>query len=207
MRVSREQATINRELVLHHAVDMFKRLGVDGVSIADVMKCAELTHGGFYKQFASKEALTREACAKGLQSSVDVLDKAAAGTDSQSLARVLSSYLSTAHRDRAGSDCALASLAVDAGRGPVALQEVFAQGIIGMAGALDRIAARDSSLSQDHRERPDFSLLSSLVGAIILSRAVAAAEPALADHILADTLKHLITQPTDAHRSTLPPEL
>jgi len=60
-RVSREQAGRNRERVLATACRLFRQYGVENVSIADIMKEAGLTPGGFYKQFASKEALVDEA--------------------------------------------------------------------------------------------------------------------------------------------------
>ncbi len=192
MRVSREQAAINRERVLARAAEMFREQGIDKVSIADVMKSAELTHGGFYKQFESKEALAREACARGLVNSTYALFKTAAvGKDP--LRRVIEFYLSTEHRDHAGTGCTLTALAGDAGRGSPALQKVFAAGVVGMAGALAEIAEGNASSAHGPEDQglPDFSILSSLVGAVVLARAVAGAEPELADHILADTLRHL----------------
>lgn len=60
-RVSREQAERNRERVLETACRLFRKHGVEGVSIGDIMKEAGLTAGAFYKQFASKEALVEEA--------------------------------------------------------------------------------------------------------------------------------------------------
>lgn len=60
-RVSREQAERNRERVLETACRLFRKHGVEGVSIGDIMQEAGLTAGAFYKQFASKEALIDEA--------------------------------------------------------------------------------------------------------------------------------------------------
>src|SRR5262249_60320347 len=64
MRVTREQAAANRERVLDAASMLFRRHGFDGIGVADIMKAAGLTHGGFYGQFASKEELAAEACAR-----------------------------------------------------------------------------------------------------------------------------------------------
>ena len=63
MRVTREQAAANRERVLDAASTLFRKHGFDGVGVADIMKAAGLTHGGFYGQFASKEDLAAEAFA------------------------------------------------------------------------------------------------------------------------------------------------
>ncbi|WP_413734045.1 TetR/AcrR family transcriptional regulator [Sodalis sp. RH21] len=193
MRVTREQAAINRERVLHQAAEMFREHGIDSVSIADVMKSAELTHGGFYKQFDSKEALAREACSRGLAQSIGALYDTAAAAPANPLRRVAEAYLSAEHRTSAGSGCTLSALAADAGRGSPELQEVFAKGAIAMARALHEIAGRTAEgaaapPAPAEQDLPDFALLSSLVGAVILARAVGAARPALADRILADTL-------------------
>ncbi len=202
MRVTREQAAINRERVLHQAAEMFREHGIDSVSIADVMKSAELTHGGFYKQFDSKEALAREACSRGLAQSIGALYDTAAAAPANPLRRVAEAYLSAEHRTSAGSGCTLSALAADAGRGSPELQEVFAQGAIAMARALHEIAGRTAEgaaappAAPAEQDLPDFALLSSLVGAVILARAVGAARPALADRILADTLNPIASAET-----------
>ena len=61
MKVSREQVQQHRERILAAASHLFRERGFDGVSVADVMKAAGLTHGGFYGHFDSKDALIREA--------------------------------------------------------------------------------------------------------------------------------------------------
>ena len=65
-RVSQAQARENRQRVVETAARLFRERGVAHVSVADVMAGAGLTHGGFYKQFTSKEALAVEALAQGL---------------------------------------------------------------------------------------------------------------------------------------------
>ena len=66
MRVTREQAAANREKVLHLAGTLFRQHGFDGIGVADIMKRAGMTHGGFYGQFSSKDDLAAEACARVL---------------------------------------------------------------------------------------------------------------------------------------------
>jgi len=68
MKVSREQVRRNRELILAAAARLFRERGLDGVSLAEVMQAAGLTHGAFYGHFESKEALIREALADGAAS-------------------------------------------------------------------------------------------------------------------------------------------
>jgi len=62
-RSSAEQALINRSRIVEEASRLFRERGVDAVSVSDIMTAARLTVGGFYKHFASKEALAEEACA------------------------------------------------------------------------------------------------------------------------------------------------
>src|SRR5258706_9874209 len=63
MKVTREQAAANRDRIVEAAGALFRRHGFDGIGVADIMKAAGLTHGGFYGHFASKQDLAAEACA------------------------------------------------------------------------------------------------------------------------------------------------
>ncbi|MFD0309383.1 TetR/AcrR family transcriptional regulator [Streptomyces sp. NPDC127119] len=194
MRVSRQQAAANRERVLDVAAALFRVHGFNGVSIADVMRTSGLTHGGFYGQFDSKEALIEECCSRGVQDSVaevrrertSPIGPAAPGV----LGEVLDDYVSASHRDNPQSRCTVAALANDAGRAPTELQSVFASGVTGMAQALGASSSRASS--QDDHPTPDYFLLAGMVGAIVLSRAVRDADPALSDRILKDTRDGLV---------------
>src|ERR1700720_2004729 len=64
VRVTRKQSAANREMVLEVAGTLFRERGFDGIGVADIMKRAGLTHGGFYGQFASKDDLAAEATAR-----------------------------------------------------------------------------------------------------------------------------------------------
>src|SRR5882724_11130591 len=69
MRVSREAAARHRRTIVETAGRLFRERGLDGVGLAELMKEAGFTHGGFYNHFASKEALAAEACAAGIAGS------------------------------------------------------------------------------------------------------------------------------------------
>ena len=60
-RSSAEQALRNRARIVEGASRLFRERGVEAVSVADIMAAVEMTVGGFYKHFASKEALVEEA--------------------------------------------------------------------------------------------------------------------------------------------------
>ena len=80
MKVSREQAALNRERIVEVAAKLFREKGYDGIGVADLMKNAGLTHGGFYGHFASKEDLMIEASELALKKSL-------AGWQGKNLAR------------------------------------------------------------------------------------------------------------------------
>ena len=60
-RVSQEQAKLNRQRVVEVASSLFRERGLNGIGVVDIMAAAGLTHGGFYGQFANKDALAAEA--------------------------------------------------------------------------------------------------------------------------------------------------
>ena len=62
MRVTREQAIQTRERILDAAAQLFRERGFGGIGVADLMKAAGLTHGGFYGHFESKEDLMAQVC-------------------------------------------------------------------------------------------------------------------------------------------------
>ena len=55
MKVTREQAAANREKIVEVASILFRKHGFEGIGVADIMKAAGLTHGGFYGHFKSKD--------------------------------------------------------------------------------------------------------------------------------------------------------
>src|SRR5579864_3105435 len=78
MGVTREQAVQNRELILAAAERLFREKGVDAVGLAELMKEAGFTRGGFYNHFASKEALVSEVVGKAMDEGTQQLEAAIA---------------------------------------------------------------------------------------------------------------------------------
>ncbi|MFJ4847151.1 TetR/AcrR family transcriptional regulator [Streptomyces sp. NPDC088733] len=194
MRVSREQVTANRERIVANAAEQFRRRGFGDVTIADVMKAAGLTHGGFYGYFDSKQALEAAVCERGLAESVAAVS-AVRGAEGDGdgdgtaaveapLRRFVDDYLSARHRDAPEEGCTVAALACDAGRSGPDLQRLFVSGVTGMADSLAGLRQANSPEPAGD-PGPDFATLSTMVGAVILSRAVAAADPELSERILA----------------------
>ena len=189
MRVSRAEAAQNRERIIEVAAKLFREHGFDGVGVADLMKSAGLTHGGFYGHFASKEDLMAQACARALESSLGDLQQAAEHGGENAFSAVASAYLSPAHRDQPSEGCVLAALGAEAARRSSPVRGAFTQGVRSVVDALTRLAPGKSKRLQ--RERA-LATVASMVGALILARAVDDAE--LSDEVLRSTLRS-ITHP------------
>ena len=172
MKVSREQMAQNRSRILTEAGRLFREKGFDAVSVAEVMKAAGLTHGGFYGHFRSKDDLIAHAIghATGSQSAVD------------SIGAWIDSYLSAAHRDHPERGCptaALAGLMRDQAPGARAAmaQKLTTQ--------IDSLAQAMTGADPAERHRAAIGSLSAMVGAIILARSID--DSALSDELLAET--------------------
>ncbi|WP_328469976.1 TetR/AcrR family transcriptional regulator [Actinoplanes sp. NBC_00393] len=198
-RVSQAQAAQNRSRIVTTAARLFRERGVAGVSVADVMAEAGLTHGGFYKHFASKDALVAEAVTQAFAEQAAALDspgsgpsgrqpgageaddQRAGGPEAGGPEAFLDAYLSAAHRDRPGTGCPSAGFGGDIARaaGGEETRRAYAAGVEGFA---RRLAAGGEA---------DLAAVSTMVGALLLSRATAGTD--LSDRILAaarDALTH-----------------
>lgn len=195
MKVSREQALQNRERVLEVAAKLFRERGFDGIGVADLMKGAGMTHGGFYGQFGSKEDLMAETCARVFEAGGQrwqrvVGDAAARGEDG--LAALARSYLSTAHRDDPGDGCPVSALGAEAARQGPALRAAFTAGV---RGALDFIGGLLGGRKARRRERAIVAY-AAMIGAQVLARAVD--DEALSTEILQAVAAELTGEPAAA---------
>jgi TetR/AcrR family transcriptional repressor of nem operon len=187
MRLTQAESEQNRKQILQAAGRLFRARGFDGVGVDGLMKVAGFTHGGFYNHFASKEELEVEASAEGAAKAKAALVESLSGPHRDAWRKFVRGYLSADHRGDPASGCALGALAADAARKGPAVQASFAKALEGMAGALADHLARKPSRGKRARARRERALqmLSELVGALVLARAVAAADPALSAEILA----------------------
>jgi TetR/AcrR family transcriptional regulator, transcriptional repressor for nem operon len=171
MRITKLQKQQNHDRIVAMASQTFREHGFDGVSVADLMEKAGLTHGGFYNHFASKEALIAEASARGF---VETSERYA----DVPLGEMIDAYISRGHRDARGQGCPAAALSGEAARLPDSARAVFGEGIAGLVTAL----AGTMAGLPDARPQA-ISLLAQAVGAVVLSRACPDGM-ALADEIL-----------------------
>jgi len=198
-RVSRQQKELNRERIVAAAGQGFRARGFDGVGIDELMKTAGMTHGGFYNHFASKEDLALEVLNQGFTDSLDSVAEmidAHPRSSRAALNAIIDSYLSTYHRDHPEVGCASAALAADAGRHGIQAQDEYRRGLRGYLAAftdLLRASAKQDDTKLDPRRAREqaIALFSQLVGAQLIARAVAQADPELSDEVLASNGKEL----------------
>ncbi len=175
MKVSRDQMAENRRRILEVASRLFRDRGFDAVSVAEVMKAAGLTHGGFYGHFSSKDDLIAQSLAHVL--AVD----AGGGGDLRAYAEA---YLSPRHRDNCAGGCPTAALAA-----AVRLQTPAARSAMteGLRSQIDRMGKALPELAAADRRRAAIGSFAAMVGAVILARAID--DPTLSDEILEQTRK------------------
>ncbi|WP_321942484.1 TetR/AcrR family transcriptional regulator [Burkholderia cenocepacia] len=176
MGVSRQQAAENRSAIVAAAERLFRVRGVDAVGLTELMKEAGFTQGGFYNHFKSKDALVAEVMEKAMH---DRADSPNAG----SLDAQVAAYLSPAHRDNLEAGCPLSGFAGDAPRLTETARACYAHGLAAYLDRLERMVATDGATPEQTR-RDALAVFSQMVGALVLSRAIAGSDPALADEIL-----------------------
>ncbi|OHV87701.1 TetR/AcrR family transcriptional regulator [Mesorhizobium sp. ORS 3428] len=169
MRVSRIQAAENRETVINVASRLFREHGFDGIGLKDLMKGAGLTQGAFYKQFASKEDLEAQASRRALEHASDRWSAAAAADPEDPLGAVIAFYLSTGHREERMDGCPVVALGSDAARQGSDVKAAFEAGIRDYLDLLGSWVGE--ARGEDAREKA-MTILSTMVGAVVLSRAV-----------------------------------
>lgn len=171
MRISKEQAKANHDRVVDAASVLIRERGIDGAGVADVMKAAGLTHGGFYNHFPSKEALTVEALGQGFREMSQERARAS------SLAVLLKGYLSEAARRNPGKACPAAGLAGDVARQPDAVKAEFAEGLDEIMGSLAARLVEERGLAEAEAHARAVALFTRMVGATVLARAMPETDP------------------------------
>ncbi len=162
-RVSQAQAQENRQRVVAAASRMFRDRGT-AVSVAEVMNAAGLTHGGFYKQFSSKEDLIDEAAAHAFAKPAvySAAREEDAGQPETGRRTLIEHYLSTWHRDHPADGCPVSGFAADLGREPDQAAHAHRVYINGVRNLAARLATGDDD---------GMAQLCTMVGALVLARA------------------------------------
>ena len=169
MKTSKDQVARNRERIIEAASEGFRKHGFDGLKVADLMKEAGLTHGGFYGYFDSKDELAAAACEVALRSQGDRLKAAKDGNPSVELKAYFERYLSRSNRDNPENACLFPALSAEVARQGEPVRAVFTDGLKDYLGALAAISDRDG---EGEVPKNAIAILSTLVGAMLLARAV-----------------------------------
>jgi TetR/AcrR family transcriptional repressor of nem operon len=197
--VSKEQAAENRRAIVAAATRLFRERGVEAVGLSELMKHAGFTQGGFYNHFQSKADLVAEVLASALaegNSEFAKFARAPVDESTTALRRYISWYLSQAHRDNVGHGCPVAGFACDAPRLGAGAQSHFAGGLDDQITILAGLIAESGSLAAEGGRRTlreqAVSLHCEMLGALVLSRSVVQAAPALSNEILDNVHRHLL---------------
>lgn len=113
---SQAEKTASRERILDVAARQIRQGGLESISIAELMKAANLTHGGFYGHFPSRAALIAAALERALDPGKTTFPAARNNTAPVTAKSLANVYLSPAHRDDIRDGCAIAALSSDVAR-------------------------------------------------------------------------------------------
>ncbi len=160
---------LSHERIVETAARAIRRAGFQGVGVADIMKEAGLTHGGFYAHFASRDALLCEALERAGQDGGAGLARRIVSqrlVDASALRQLVEAYLADGNLAATEHGCPVAALASEMPRQAPEVREVAAQRVRGLiatvAKALPAEADADSAAV----------IAAQLVGALQLARAL-----------------------------------
>lgn len=183
-RVSKAQAAQNRDRTIQAAAHLLRERGVDRVSVQDVMAAVGLTHGGFYRQFDSKDALVLEATRHAYASmAAQMADAEGTQGDHHAAQQAyINDYLSPDHRDHPGQGCPTAGMVQDIARsGTADTRQVLADGVDGLARWLDT------------DDQSGLTTACTMLGALLIARATQGTP--LSDQVLEQVSRTLTRTP------------
>jgi TetR/AcrR family transcriptional repressor of nem operon len=188
MRKSKAETAKTRKRIVKAAGAEFAANGISDAALARVMAAAGLTHGGFYRHFASKDQLVLEACSKTLLSLVASLESLVNGKPhGQALPLLVDHYVSRAHRDRPRTGCPLAALGSELARSDKRTRHAAMEGFLQLSRL---IASRLETVPFRKREERSMAIVSAMVGAVTLARI--APDSRISASILAATRDYII---------------
>jgi TetR/AcrR family transcriptional repressor of nem operon len=189
VKVSKETVEQNRERVIDTAARLFRERGIDGIGVVDLMKAAGLTHGGFYRQFKSKDDLVVQAVKRAYDDMSEDIARRIADSDDP-LQTLVRHYVSDYHRDDPGHGCSLASLAADAARhNDPALREFFGSIV---SNYIELLTALVPGRTPTAKRSTAIAALAEMIGSVVLSRVVP--DPTLSREIIDTVSNDLVTR-------------
>src|SRR5215208_5996883 len=182
---SRKEAS--HERIVETAARAIRRSGYSGSGVAEIMKEAGLTHGGFYAHFDSREAMLAEAADRAGADTVAFLTRvAAAARPRQEFDAILRAYLSKEHVQSAETGCAVAALGSEMPRQGPKVRRAATRRIKEM---IDLVARHSPDWGQPGAHERALVTVAAALGALVLARAVD--DPKLSDALREAALNHL----------------
>jgi len=186
-RSAQRRKDLTHDRIVESAARAIRRSGYGGTGVADIMKDAGLTHGGFYAHFASREAMLAEAAdragAEGMAALTRIAD---AAPPDQAIQALVQAYLSTEHLENAETGCAVAALCSEMPRQAPEVRHAATRRIKEM---IDLVARQSADWGRPGAHERALVTVSTLLGALQLARAVD--DPRLSDALREAALKHL----------------
>src|SRR4030081_60037 len=168
MRYSKEHKLETHARIVKKASVRLRERGAHGIGVADLMKDAGLTHGGFYAHFDSREALVVEAFSYAMDGSIERWRKLAEQTPPEKrLATIVGSYLTPLHRDDPGRGCAVPALGAEIARESPKTRKAFAAKLEQM---IDMIAVQIPDLPRKTARKQAMAVIATLMGTLVLAR-------------------------------------
>jgi TetR/AcrR family transcriptional repressor of nem operon len=168
MRYSREHKLETHARIVKKASVRLREKGAHGIGVADLMKDAGLTHGGFYAHFDSREALVVEAFAYAMDRSTERWRKLAEQTPpDKRLSAIVDGYLTPVHRDDPGHGCAVPALGAEIARESPKTRKAFAAKLEQM---VDMIAAQIPDVPRKSARKQAMAALATMMGTLVLAR-------------------------------------
>ncbi|MDB6145167.1 MAG: TetR family transcriptional regulator [Pseudomonas sp.] len=192
-RVSRQQADLNRETIAESASHLFREHGLKGVSVAELMSAAGLTHGGFYGHFESKDALAAEACTRAFEHIETVWRRVMSAHPEKSAAHkvMIDQYLSPDCRDKRGDACPAVAFSADMVRedSESVIRQAYIRGLHQLIETLSStLELNGQPDAEQDRRQTALVEISLLVGAMTLARATTGTP--LSDELLVATRRY-----------------
>src|SRR6202047_4876518 len=168
MRYSREHKLETHARIVKKASVRLREKGAHGIGVADLMKDAGLTHGGFYAHFDSREALVIEAFAYAMDRGTERWRKLAEATPPEKrLATIVGSYLTPLHRDDPGNGCAVPALGAEIARESPRTRKAFAAKLERM---IDMLAEQIPQLPKKAARKQAMAAIATMMGTVVLAR-------------------------------------
>ena len=178
----------SHERIVEAAARAIRRSGYRGTGVAEIMKDAGLTHGGFYAHFASREAMLAEAADRAGAETVALSGRiAAAAPPKQALRAMLEAYLSKAHVESIETGCAIAALGSEMPRQAPEVRRAATRNIKEM---IDLVARQSPDWGKPGAHERALVTVSTMLGALVLARAVD--DPRLSNEVREAALKSVV---------------